>query len=531
MRTTFLSLVCFVLLATQIISAETVNMVKAGADNSGRKSNTALIAKTIDKLSSKGGGTLFFPAGTYLTGPIELKSNITLDIESGAVISFSDNFDEYLPYIEMRYEGVVMKSFHPLIYAYKADNITIKGRGTINGNGQAWWSAVLKNEYNSKDKRDLSKYQNLWVEANKDLTIEPQSDWKGTFNRRFFRPPLFQAYRSSNILIEGVKIINSPFWTINPEFCSNIRVTGVTIDNPDSPNTDGINPSSCNNVHISDCHISVGDDCITIKSGRDLQGRQYATPCENITVTNCTMLAGHGGVVIGSEMSGDVRKVVISNCVFDGTDRGIRLKATRGRGGIVEDIRVSNIVMKNILKEAITYNLYYTNVPAEPLSERTPIFRNIHISNMTGVNVNAAALIIGLPEMPVSDITFNDIDLKTKSGFILRDAKGVLINGLTVDVDNGTAITLERVEEVQLVNLKTTKPKADSPVIKITDGKDILIQNCFPLPGSKTFAEITGKGTKGIILMNNWFKRLEEAVIVGAEVNSVEVVNANPKIL
>jgi len=513
---------CFMVI--QIMSAETVNMLKAGADNTGKTLNTTLITKTINDLSAIGGGTLFFPAGTYLTGPIELKSNITLDIESGAILNFSDNFDDYLPYVEMRYEGIVMKSFHPLIYAYNAENITIKGRGTLNGNGQAWWSAVLRQEINSATKRDLSKYQSLWDEANKELILDDKSDYKGSLSRRFFRPPFFQAYKSKNILVEGVKFINSPFWTINPEFCSNIRVTGVTIANPTSPNTDGINPSSCNNVHISDCHISVGDDCITIKSGRDSQGRKYATPCENITITNCTMLAGHGGVVIGSEMSGDVRKIAISNCIFDGTDRGIRIKSTRGRGGIVEDIRVSNIVMKNILREAITFNLFYTRVPAEPVSERTPIFRNIHISNMTGTNVNAAALIVGLPEMPVSDISFTDIDLKTKTGFVISDAYGVSMNSVSINTETGPAFKFDRVKEAQLSQLKTYKPIAEASVITITDCQDFLVQNSFPLPGSKSFVEIGGDKTKGIVFMNNYMNRLDEPIKKGADLSAEAIV-------
>lgn len=505
-------IVGFCFMAIQLIFAETVNLVRVGADNTGKKSNTAIINKIISNLSSQGGGTLFFPSGNYLTGPIELKSNITLDLESGAVLNFSDNFDEYLPYVEMRYEGVVMRSFHPLIYAYEAENITIKGRGTLNGNGQAWWSAVLKNEFNSSEKRDLSKYQTMWDEDNKDLKLEEKSDWKGTLARRFFRPPFFQAYKSSNILIEGVKFINSPFWTINPEFCSNIRVTGVTIENPSSPNTDGINPSSCKYVHISDCHITVGDDCITIKSGRDKQGRDYATPCENITITNCTMLKGHGGVVIGSEMSGDVKKVTISNCVFDGTDRGIRIKSTRGRGGVVEDIRVSNIVMKNILKEAITFNLFYTKVPDEPASERTPVFRNIHISNMTGTNINAAALIIGLPEMPVSDISFTDIDLRTKTGFVIKDVYGVTFDGVTIDAEAGPSFIFERVREAQLSKVKTMKPNSGAPVVKITDCQDIMVQNNYPLSGSSSFIEIDGVKTKGILFMSNYLDRLSNPI-------------------
>ena len=178
----------------------------------------------------------------------------------------------------------------------------------------------------------------MWDAQNDTTAIyaETNKDYVSTLQRRFFRPPFIQPVRCKKVKIEGVKIVNSPFWTVNPEFCDNVTIKGITINNVPSPNTDGINPESCRNVHISDCHISVGDDCITIKSGRDAQARRLGVPCENITITNCTMLSGHGGVVIGSEMSGSVRKVTISNCVFDGTDRGIRIKSTRGRGGVVE---------------------------------------------------------------------------------------------------------------------------------------------------------------------------------------------------
>ena len=426
------------------LSAALIDMKKAGADASGKKLNTVLINKTIDKLNANGGGTLFFPAGTYLTGAIKLKSNITLFMEAGATLLFSDNFDDFLPFVEMRYEGVMMKSFSPLIYAVDAENITIKGEGKLEGQGKKWWDELFKVMNDLKDNgiRDVNKYQKMWDEANdvKSLYDETNQDYVSTLQRRFFRPPFIQTLRCKNIKIEGVTIVNSPFWTVNPQFSENIKITGLTIINPKSPNTDGINPESCKNVHISDCHISVGDDCITIKSGRDLQGRRFATPCENITVTNCTMLSGHGGVVIGSEMSGSVRNITISNCVFDGTDRGIRLKSTRGRGGVVENIRVNNIVMRNIQQEAIILDLKYSRMPEEPLSERTPIFRNIHISNLTGVDVKKPIYIRGLEESPITDITISNIDIhgaKQKSELINCERvklTGVVVNGEEIKV-------------------------------------------------------------------------------------------------
>jgi len=511
-----------------LLKAEVINLKTFGGKSDGKTSNTVIIKKAIEKLSSEGGGTLFFPAGTYLTGPIVLKSNITLDIEAGATIKFSDDFSEYTPFVEMRYEGVVMKSFCPMIYAYEQENITIKGEGTIDGNGKKWWYGTFTIEGAHKDenfKKELANYQDMWSRENPNFTIEEQSDWKRTLGKRFFRPPLMQPYKCKDFKIEGVTIINSPFWTINPEFCENVTVQGVTINNPDAPNTDGINPSSCKNVLISDCHITVGDDCITLKSGRDLQGRQYATPCENITITNCVMLAGHGGVVIGSEMSGDVRKVTISNCVFDGTDRGIRLKSTRGRGGIVEEIRVSNIVMKNIVKEAITLNLFYSNVPAEELSERTPVFRNIHISGLTGSEVNTACTVLGIEEAPISDISFSDINIDAETGFVINKAKNITLENVRISTKIGAAFKISETENIRINNAYNSKPLATKPVMEVTDVKDMFIQGCFPEKGSSSFMKLDGQKTDNIILVNNYLNRLSTSIEKGANLNkSVNIV-------
>lgn len=438
MKKTLLFLLTFLQIGILSVNAERIDMRKAGANPSGTKLNTVLINKTIEKLNANGGGTLFFPAGKYLTGSIKLKSNITIELEAGATLLFSDNFDDYLPYVEMRHEGIMMKSFSPLIYAVDAENITIKGEGKIDGQGKKWWDEFFRVIIDLKNngKRDINKYQTMWDQVNdaKVIGSEINEDYAEALQRRFFRPPFIQPVRCKNVRIEGITIVNSPFWTVNPEFCENVTIDGVTINNPLSPNTDGINPESCRYVHISNCHISVGDDCITLKSGRDLQARKLGWANENITITNCTMLAGHGGVVIGSEMSGGVKKVVISNCVFDGTDRGIRIKSTRGRGGVVEDIQISNIVMKNIQEEAIILDMLYTKMPAEPLSERTPIFRNINISNVTGSDVLIPIKIRGLEESPISNITLTNINIDGKQKCVFQNCtnikmKDVYVNG------------------------------------------------------------------------------------------------------
>jgi polygalacturonase len=491
-----------------------INIAKKGADTKGRKICTEIIKDAIAEASEKGGGTIFFPAGEYLTGPIVMKSNITLYLDAGAEIQFSDNFDDYLPFVESRWEGTVMKNFSPLIYANGQKNISIQGRGKLNGQGKAWWnefSRIVTDQENGTK----HKYFRLWDKENPDLKVEDYYQ-ESTIKWHFFRPPMIQFYRCSNIRISGVTIQNSPFWTVNPAFSDNITISGITISNPESPNTDGINPTSCRNVHISGCHISVGDDCITIKSGRDTDGRKWAAPCENITITNCTMLNGHGGVVIGSEMSGDVRKVTISNCVFDGTDRGIRLKSARGRGGIVEEIRVDNIVMKNIVKEALTFNLFYDpNTKEEPVSERTPVFRNIHISDLTAVNVKDACLFYGIPEMPIENLTFSNLNIQSEKGFVINTAKDIELHDVLVTTKKGPSFIVENVDGLVLDNVKSNLPVSDAPVVTMKQVHNAFLYNNFPVINTGLFLEVSGDKSGDIYLQNNLFRNVKEVFKAG----------------
>jgi polygalacturonase len=431
------------------VRAERVDMSKiVTGDASSAAKNTEQIAQTVERLASAGGGTLYFPAGAYNVGPIELKSNITLELEAGALLKFSDDFDLYTPYVEVRHEGVMMRSFHPLIYAVDAENITIKGEGTIDGSGKTWWDEFFKVMVDLRDngKRNINKYQPMFEQTNDMATLyaETNEDWHSTLDRRFFRPPFIQTLRCKNLKIQGITIKNSPFWTVNPQYCEGVNIDGITINNPASPNTDGVNPESCKNVHISNCNISVGDDCITIKSGRDLQARNIGVPCENITVTNCTLQSGHGGIVIGSEMSGGVKKLTISNCIFDGTDRGVRIKSTRGRGGVVEDIRISNIVMNNISQEALVFNLKYSNMKEEAKSDRTPVFRNIFVSGVSVRGVKTPIKVVGLEEAPITDIVMRDIFVQdAKLPCVFENCRDLKLDNVVVD---GKEVTEESVK-------------------------------------------------------------------------------------
>jgi len=510
MKRIFITLWCIA--GIILLNAKTYNIQELGADITGKVKCTDIINGAIEKAAGEGGGTIYFPAGNYLTAAIRMKSNITLDIESGAVIKFSDDFEDYLPFIKVRWEGVVMKTFSPLIHAEGAENLTIKGRGILDGNGFKWWDFDLPLIYEARSTGKITEdkitpLQRQWEEANKDLVVEDY--FLPTLERRFFRPPFIQFYECKNIWIEGVTIKNSPFWTINPEFCDNLVVHGVTIANPSKdpkgPNTDGINPSSCSNVRISGCFISVGDDCITIKSGRDADGRKYGKPCENITITNCVMLAGHGGVVIGSEMSGGVKKVTISNCVFNGTDAGIRLKASRGRGGVVEEIRVDNIVMNDIQQNAFIFDLFYDKYSKpEPVSERTPCFRNIHIANVTGNDVKKIGYITGIEEMPIDNISFSNINMVAQEGFTGKTATNIWFQNIDFAVKQGASIKFEDSKNIIFDNVRSSAPLPDQPIVELSYVDNAFITNCYPAVPTNIFSKIANsKVVWGNNFMNN----------------------------
>lgn len=325
---------------------------------------------------------------------------------------------------------------------------------------------------------------------------QPESKWQGIFKKEnadllsrnayisaknnFLRPPMVTTYECRNVLIEGVSFSNPPFWTIMPAFSDNITINGITVENPgNSPNTDGIDPSSCRNVHISNSHFSVGDDCIVIKSGRDEDGREAARPTENVTITNCTMLKGHGGVVIGSEMSGNVKRVTISNCVFEGTDRGIRIKTMRGRGGVIEDILVTNVAMYNMVNEGVLITLRYQPTKPEPLSERTPSAKNIRISGVTVRGGDRPVAIYGLEEMAVSQISLNDIQSSTNRGILLENTSDINLHDMRMEIKEGPALEAKDSKGISYDKVTVKYAVQDKPYIKLINCQNIRVTNCF----------------------------------------------------
>ncbi|HVM59952.1 MAG TPA: glycoside hydrolase family 28 protein [Verrucomicrobiae bacterium] len=482
------------------------NVTTFGASSDGQTMCTEAIHKAIDAAASRGGGTVFFPSGTYLTGPIHLQSHITLYLDAGATIKFSTNFDDYLPMVPSRWEGISVTNFSPLISAFQASDVAIVGRGTLDGQGKAWWD-FLHNLRGNKD-APRSKWQDEFARLNQDRITELNY---GPLNVGFLRPPFIQMWECTNVLVDGVTIRNSPFWNVTPVYCENVTVHGVSIISPaKSPNTDGINPDSCRNVHISDCLLDVGDDCITIKSGRDADGRRIGKPAENYVIDNCTLLHGHG-LSIGSEMSGGVRNIAIANCIFENTDNGIRIKSTRGRGGVIEDVRISNLVMRNIRDDVLVLTTFYRKSDPEPVSERTPIFRNIHFNGITGSG-KVTCEVTGLAEMPVEDVTFSDIQLTGKTGFAIKDAKGIELHHVTVNTESGPAFTATGTDGLELDGVTTAKPHEGTPVVQLGEVKNVFVHGCVATPGTETFLRMNESSADDVTVDGNDLKQAKTAV-------------------
>ena len=422
--------------------AASFNVKDYGAAGDGVHKDTAAIAKAIDACAKAGGGTVLLPPGRYLSGAISLHSNMTLEIEAGAVLVGSPDPRDYPLRDSVWGDG--RKEISSLIWAADAENVTLRGHGLIDGQGQYWWrrmgwpnrQKVPRGQRTPAELAELAKLANG-------------------------RPHLVRIVRSKYVAIEQLRMINSPSWTVNPQFCEFVRVDGITIENPvPSPNTDGINPESCRNVQILNSRIDVGDDCVTLKSGSDETGRKAARPDENITITNCVMLKGHGAVTIGSEMSGGVRNVVVSNCVFQGTDSGIRVKTQRGRGGVVEGFNVANIVMQDVAS-AFNITAFYSGAALLhellPVGPGTPVFRDFHFSNITARGSKSVGQITGLREMPFEDFTFNGVRVQAQTGLKITNAKDVAFQDVVLDVATGEALETADSSAIDTARLRVVK--------------------------------------------------------------------------
>lgn len=382
---------------------------KAGTDASNA------IRKAIDAASKSGGGRVVVPPGDFLTGPIHLRSRIELHLQSGAMLRFSQDPAKY-PLVFSRWEGVELMNYSPLVYAFECQDIAVTGEGTLDGQAdeEHWWpwkglttgkrTDVTKN--NEGPAPQLIDRNRLFQQAEDGVPVAQRIYGAG----HFLRPSFIEPYRCKNVLIEGVTITNAPFWVTHPTLCSNVTVRGIKVVSH-GPNNDGCDPESCRDVLIEDCVFDTGDDCIALKSGRNADGRRLHTPVENIVIRNCEMKDGHGGITVGSEISGGARNVFAEKCRLDSPDleRALRFKTNTLRGGVIENVFVRDIEIGTVNLAPIEIDLRYEPRDSGPF---IPEVRNILVERMTSKKSRHALYIVGLEEAPIRNVIVRDSEFR-----------------------------------------------------------------------------------------------------------------------
>ncbi|MGH7594985.1 MAG: glycoside hydrolase family 28 protein [bacterium] len=502
------------------------NIVDYGAIGDGKTMNTEAIAKAISACAKAGGGQVVIPAGIWLTGPIQLKSNLNLHAEKGALVIFSPNRQDY-PLIDTWFEGRPEYRCMSPIFGENLENIAITGEGVFDGSGEAW-RPVKKFKMTERQWKELlasggvvdQKGTTWWpseaamngaeyLENLKKTNPQPQrEDYEKV--RDFLRPVLLQLSRCKKVLLDGPTFQNSPAWNLHPLMSENITIRNITVRNPwHSQNGDGLDLESCLNVAVYNCNFDVGDDAICLKSGRDEAGRRRGMPTENVQIYDCIVYHGHGGFVIGSEMSGGVRNIEIRDCVFIGTDTGLRFKSTRGRGGVVENIHIRRIFMKDIPAAVITFNMFYsgqapiadpgqaTGFDAEsamPVSEKTPQFKNIFINDVIARGAAQAVELQGLAEMPLHGIELKNVSISSEKGLVAVNA-----------------------DQVKLVNVEILPQKG--PVLAFHNSTNVTIERAGYPAETDSFLALSGNKTAKINLIRTILSHARKEIKLAPEVN------------
>ncbi|HLP39851.1 glycoside hydrolase family 28 protein [Lacibacter sp.] len=511
---------------------DTINIKKFGALPDGNTLNTKAINNAIDACNKKGGGVVLVPAGLWLTGPIVLKSNVNLHLATGATLLFTADKSQY-PLVKANWEGLPQMRNQSPISATNATNIAITGKGIVDGNGDGWrsvksdkltagqWKKLVASGGVVSDDKKTWYPSEAFMKASKGPAnpgeIKPGRD-AAYFEsiKDFLRPNMVLITECKYILLEGVTFQNSAAWCLHPLMSEHLTVRNIFVKNPwYAQNGDGIDVESCSNVLIENSVFDVGDDALCMKSGRDAEGRKRAMPTQNVIIRGCTVYASHGGFVIGSEMSGGARNMYISNCTFIGTDIGLRFKTTRGRGGVVENIFIKDIYMKDIPAEAILFDMYYMakdpvpllgekrelpKVEVKPVDETTPVFKNFHISNVYCNGAAKGIFIRGLPEMHVKDIVLENMVLQADKGIDIQEASGISF------------------KNIQIISADT------KPVIDILNSDNLSFDKITYKDGSEVLFRVSGDRNKNISIKNTNGANAKEKILFefGANVKEVK---------
>jgi len=409
-----------------VFPARSVSIADHGAVPGGEVKNTAAFAAAIAAVAEAGGGRVVVPAGRWLTGPIHLRSNIDLHLSAGAVIVFSDVIEDYLPNVLVRVGGIELYNYSPLIYARGCENIAITGPGRLDGNAKVWWDWKRK------------ETTRVFNTGEKGLPVEQR-----IFGTRedAVRPSFVSFVDCKNILLEGFTIGSGPNWTIHPVYCENIIIRRVNVDT-DGPNNDGVDPDSCRNVLIEYCTFSTGDDCVVLKSGYNQDGWRVNRPTENVVMRHSSSRRGHGGLVIGSEMSGSVRNVYMHDCDFVGTDRVLRIKSRPGRGGVVENVWVENVTGRDLKREVVILNMDYSSDKRAITDPAAPTFRNIHLRKVAATGAPVAVRITGMESSIIRDVTFDEVAFVAERGVLATHAENITFTRSALSATKGRLFEL-----------------------------------------------------------------------------------------
>lgn len=489
------------------IPVREVDIRDFGGIGDGVTLNSEAFAKAIDALTEAGGGRLVVPTGVWLSGPITLKDNIDLHIRPDAVLLFSTDRDLY-PIVETVFEGLDTKRCISPINAVGAKNIAITGGGTIDGNGDSWrqvkkskmapsqWKELLQSGGFTNEKGDVwypdstSFYGAVVSDAfNVPQGLTTDEQWNKV--KTYLRPVMISLKDCENVLLEDCLFQNSPCWNIHPLMCRNVIINNVTVRNPwYSQNGDGLDVDSCENVLVINSSFDVGDDAICIKSGKDEDGRRRARPCRNLIVHNCIVFHGHGGFVVGSEMSGGVENIKVSDCRFLGTDVGLRFKSCRGRGGVVKNIHIEDIVMMNIPTEPLLFDLHYggksaVEAAAEGASpfdvefveadETTPQFRDIFIRDIVCSGAARAMYFNGIPEKNIENIVVENCEIVSEKGADLRYSTGVILKDVKITQSEGEGFSIANCSDVVIEDCEDAAGK-DIPEVFQYNSKNVSIE-------------------------------------------------------
>ncbi|MBN1302459.1 MAG: glycoside hydrolase family 28 protein [Melioribacteraceae bacterium] len=415
------------------------NITEFGAVADGKSDVSRSINRAIETCNMNGGGKVIVPQGEYFAkGPIVLLSNVNLHLEDSACIRFSTDPKDYLPVVKTRWEGVECYNYSPLVYAYRARNIAVTGNGILDGQAsdENWWKWKGRKQYGWEEglasQSDSSSRPRLMKLNEENVAVEERVFGDGFY----LRPNFLQFYECEVVLLDGITFLDSPMWFVHPVLCEDLTIRKITTKS-NGPNTDGCNPESCRNVSINDCYFDNGDDCIAIKSGRNNDGRRIARASENIIIQNCQMKDGHGGVVIGSEISGGCNNVFVEDCTMDSPslDRAIRIKTNSFRGGRVENIFVRNVNVGQVAEAVVKINMLYDSKEAIKGSFR-PVIQNIYIENLKSLKSRHALYLDGLKDTSIkniylSDCTFNGVEKDN----ILNYTENIVLDQVRINGD------------------------------------------------------------------------------------------------